>query len=286
MSKIPARLQRIATQIRTFATHRKVLVSVVSAVIVFGCVSGILLTLPDRAAPAATRVSSSHSAAVSAPTSAVSAPVPSRKADILAANKKNPDVVGWLTVPGTNLDMPIVHSTNNTYYLKHNLEKQSYWKGWPFLDYRNDADNLGRNSIIYGHNMGDGDLFGQLEQFRKLDFLNQHPVLYFGTGSADRYWKIFAVYTTDVNFYYIQTDFANDNDFASLVTKMRAQSLFNTTVDVLPSDQILTLSTCTYDFKDARFAIEARLVRPGESYAVANASNNPNPVSPHHKASS
>ncbi|ADU25889.1 class B sortase [Ethanoligenens harbinense] len=282
MSKFLIGFQHAVTKVRHFVANKKILVSVVSAAVVLGCVSSVLLLPHGQAAPIKT--ASKPSSSIASVSSAPTPPIPSKKADILAAQQKNSDVVGWLTVPGTSLDMPIVHTTDNSYYLTHNLDKQTYKKGWPFLDYRNDAENLDRNSIIYGHNMGDGTLFGELKQFENLDFLNQHPVLYFGTADADRYWKIFAVYITDVNFYYINTSFPTDNDFTSLVSQMRAQSLFNTNVSVSSTDKILTLSTCTYEFENARFVIEARLVQPGESYDVTPATENPNPTSPHHKA--
>ncbi|MFT8887199.1 MAG: class B sortase [Ethanoligenens sp.] len=283
MSNVSKGFYHLAARIRGFVVRKKVLVSVVSAAVALGCAGCILYVQTSHTVPVAAKPTTSQSSAsvIAAP----SAPLPSKKADILSAQQKNSDVIGWLTVPGTDLDMPIVHTADNNYYLTHNLEKQTYKKGQPFLDYRNDPENLGHNSIIYGHNMGDGQLFGELKQFKDLNFLNQHPVLYFGTAATDRYWKIFAVYTTDVNFYYINTDFPTDNDFSNLVDRMRAQSLFNTNVDVAPIDKILTLSTCTYEFNDARFVIEARLVRPGESYDVAPAVDNPSPASPHHKTS-
>lgn len=277
--------QHTAARIRAFIQRHIILVIIILAAVILGCIGIVWLLQSHQALPTATPKLVSSLSSTSA-SSASSAPLPSRKSDILSAQQKNKDVVGWLTVPGTDLNMPIVHTTDNDYYLTHDLEKQTYKKGWPFLDYRNDAENLEHNSIIYGHNMGDGTLFGELKRFTDLDFLNQHPVLYFGTANTDRYWKIFAVYTTDVNFYYINTSFPTDQDFATLTNQMRTQSMFNTNVDVASTDQILTLSTCTYEFENARFVIEARLVRPGESYDVAPAVKNPNPASPHHKTTS
>jgi sortase B len=229
-------------------------------------------------------VAAASPSAVSSPSS--SAPAPLKSAEIAQAKAVNPDVAGWLTVPGTTLDMAVVHTGDNKFYLSHNLQKQYYIRGWPFLDYRDNPDAAGfsKNSIIYGHNRGDGTLFGQLKKYANLAFLNEHPVIYYGTGSEDCYWKIFAVYVTDVNLYYIQTDFTSDAEFSSFIEKMRAQSLYNTGVDVTAQDKILTLSTCTYEFGNARFAVQARLVRKGESLSVPAAIRNPSPASPHHAA--
>jgi sortase B len=200
------------------------------------------------------------------------------------ASKINSDTVGWLYAPGTTLNLPIVQTKNNNYYLKKSIYKNYAWKGWPFADFNDVFDPLPKNLIIYGHNMGDGDLFGQLKKFKTLSFLNSNPVLYFSTSSEECYWKIFAVYITDTNFNYIQTNFKNDEKFMSFIFKNKVRSLFNTSVDVVASDSILTLSTCTYEFHDARFVVMARLVRTGESQSVTPATVNPKPLSPHNKA--
>lgn len=218
-----------------------------------------------------------------AESSVVSQPKPSKLAQLLAARNQNPDVVGWLTVPGTSLDLPVVHTADNKYYLKHDINHNPYWKGWPFMDFRNTVQPFSRNTVIYGHNMGDGTVFGELKKYKDINFLNANPVLYFGTEQQDYYWKIFSVYITDTNLNYIQTDFTGDNDYTGFLTRMKRQSLFNTSVDITASDDILTLSTCTYEFKpDARFVVQARLVRPGEDLSVVPATVNPNPLSPHH----
>lgn len=269
--------------------HKRVGVTIVVCVAVAASAVGIMFSQQKPAAivsePSAT------SSTVSAVSSSGDAPIASRRADILAAQAQNSDVVGWLTVPGTTIDQAIVQTTDNDFYLTHGMDKKVDATGYavPFVDYRNTLDSLGRNTIIYGHHMLYYSLFGQLDKkYRELDFLNQNPVIYFGTATEDRYWKIFAVYETDTNFYYIQTDFKDDSDFTSLVNQMKKQSLFNTTVDVQPTDKILTLSTCTYNgFSDGngRFVVEARLVRPGESYTVDAATANPDPASAHHTSS-
>lgn len=278
-----------------FARHKRALLSAVLAVAVV--VAGGIWFTRGKPSPVVPNPQTSPSSQAS---SAPAAPIAARRADIAAAKEKNNDVIGWLTVPGTSLDMPIVHTTDNDFYLTHGLDKKpdSTGRATPFMDYRNNADVLGRNTIVYGHHMAtflsnlgvQTKLFGDLEKYRELDFLNQHPLIYFGTGTEDRYWKIFAAYPTDTNFYYIDTDFKDDDEFMSLVAQMKKQSLFNTNVDVEASDKILTLSTCTYeefgDSGNGRFVIEARLVRPGESYDVSAAVKNPDPASPFHKKTS
>lgn len=203
-----------------------------------------------------------------------------------AAKKENSDTIGWLYVPGTTINLAVTHYTDNNYYLKHGLNKQYKWKGNPFLDHRDTLDPMMRNLIVYGHNMGDGDLFGQLKKYESLSFLQQHPVVYFSDGEQGHYWKIFAVFITDLNFYYIQTDFKDDADFGNLLGKFKARSFFNAPFDVTASDKILTFSTCTYEFKNARFVVAARLLHTDEQEPLFDAkpyTENKNALNAHGK---
>jgi sortase B len=225
--------------------------------------------------------------------SAISIPAPIENKSIYTSIKTlqdainiNSATVGWLYVQNTTINLPIVQKkedTDNEYYLHTDIYKNSRKKGWPFVDYHDNFNPLPKNLIIYGHNMGDGDLFGQLKYYKALSFLNSNPIIYFNTTSEQYCFKIFAVYVIDTNFDYIQTDFKDDNDFLNFISKNKSRSLFNTNVDVVASDTILTLSTCTYDFHDARFVVMARRVKADESLLVVPAAINPKPHSPHNK---
>lgn len=251
---------------------------VISAAVFLTAIITILFIFLLRPKAKPTMVHESHPAV----SSRVTVLVPNYSQNIADAKKNNPDTIGWLNVPNTSLNMAVVQTKDNAYYLKHNFKKDGYWRGWPFLDYRDKlTDAATRHLIIYGHNMGDGLLFGQLKKYKDINYLNKNPVIYFSTQQGNYQWKIFSVYVTDVNFYYIRTNFSSDNDFGGFIKELRTHSLYNTTVDVTPQDTILTFSTCTYEFKDARFVIHARRVRPGEGLTVSPATNNPNPASPH-----
>lgn len=264
-----------------------VLMSLIAVIILYsGVIKQNEATLPTLTSSPPRFVSSSQAAASSTPE-------PAKYQLLMNARSENSEAVGWLTVPGTTLDLPIVQHKADTYdtffYLTHNLNQVYAKTGWPFLDARDDAEVFSKNNVIYGHNMNDGLIFGQLMKYKSLEFLNQNPVIYYGNDKTDAYWKIFACFITDTNLNYIQTDFATDTQYASFIDQIKAQSLFNTQVDVTPQDKILTLSTCTYEFKvdgdNARFAVMARLVRSGESLVTAPAVKNPNPASAHHASS-
>lgn len=209
-------------------------------------------------------------------------------AEFYAINK---DFSGWLEIPGAGIDMPIVKGKDNSEYLKKSFygEKSKY--GCCFLDSSNNIEKLDRNTIIYGHNMSyDNLMFGPLEVYKKIDGFRNSPVINFGTLYKDTKWKIYAVFvmngsSNDDNGYlfnYIFRNLSSDDAFHSYIKQLDQRKLYTTGVDILPTDKILTLSTCLYDFKNARLAVVARLVREGESEEVdvSKASVNKNPRYP------
>ena len=184
----------------------------------------------------------------------------------------NNDVVGWLTIPNTRTDTPILHATKaqggNDYYLRYN--------------YYHEFTNFGDNGMCFTGVMG----YHTLEGYRKA------PVITFNTLYQDHKWKVIGAFlaTTKAKddngyvFNYIYPDM-NDEKFMQYIDEVRERSLFTTDVDVQKDDKVLTLSTCTYELGtsiDARFVVVARMVRDGESEEgdVSKAKLNPNPHYP------
>lgn len=194
---------------------------------------------------------------------------------------QNQDFVGWLTVPGTSIDTPVYQTNNNSYYLKHD-NYDAYTKyGIPFLDMYCNVNTLSRNSTIYGHNFDNGLIFDELHNYQDLEFFKENPVIEFNTLYRDYKWKVIAAFHTNGNtsgdngylFYYIAANMGN-NSFMDFYDELQQRSYIHTGVDVIETDKVLTLSTCTYFFdkngslQNARFVVVARLVRDGESEAV------------------
>lgn len=198
------------------------------------------------------------------------------KFDILKT--QNTDIKGWISIPETEVDNPVYQCDDNQYYVTHDMDKQNNSYGALFLDYRCDIDplSLTRNQIVYGHNMRYGAMFGTLKSYRELDFYKKSPLIYFDSLYEQRTYKIFAAMivndTEDDTFGYnysaYRTVFTNDTDFMTWVDQSRQRSLIDTTVDVNAQDEIITLSTCCYDYDNARFVLLGRLVRDGESTEV------------------
>lgn len=214
---------------------------------------------------------------------------------MLAKYKKlydiNSDLAGWISIPGLEIDLPIAKAENNEYYLHRNIYKRYSDYGVTYFDYRmTDLKNLHRNNVVYGHNMRHDDLiFGNLENYRKIDYFRQNPVIECNTIYGDHTWFIVAVFMSNSrpaqdNGYVFPYNFVdvNDDKFISYLAEIRKRSFYDTGVDVDVSDKLLTLSTCCYDFNDARLVVVAREKRANESsnVDVSKSKVNPNPKYP------
>ena len=208
-------------------------------------------------------------------------------ADLYAINN---DFSGWIAIPSLNINYSVVKAADNDYYLRRDFYKNTTKYGVPFFDYRNPLDTLSRNTVIYGHNMRhDNKLFGTLEEYRTIDGFKKAPLIGMSTLYGDYTFKVYAVFisnskTTDDNgnvFMYNFTSATNE-EFANYIREIDKRKLYTTGVDINENDKIITLSTCCYDFADARLAVVGRLLRPGESPEVNTdaAFENPNPKFP------
>lgn len=212
----------------------------------------------------------------------------------------NNDVVGWVKIDGTQIDNPVLQNTDenktheqrNNYYLDRDIYKKWNIHGSLFLDSVSTftVDQVSQNSVIYGHHMQDGTMFNNLKNYRELDYYKEHPLIQYDTIYRKGEYKIFAVILTNTLpehddgyvFNYRMADFESQTVFIDWITECRNRSMIQTSVDVLAGDEILTLSTCEYDFKNWRLVVLARRVREGESSEVnvSSAIRNPNPVYP------
>ena len=202
----------------------------------------------------------------------------------------NQEFVGYLSAEGVGLNLPIVQAKDDKKYLEKNFKLQSTKYGCPFVTHLNNIEPLDRNTVIFGHHMNNGTIFGALDKYKTIDGFKKAPVITFNTLYKDYSWKVIAAivtnaYTKDDNGYifrYYFTELSTDENFAAYLNALSERSLYDTGVDVLPTDKLLTLSTCSHEFTDARFVVIARLVRPGESTDVdtSRATVNSNPRYP------
>ena len=172
----------------------------------------------------------------------------------------NKDVVGWIKIPGTEIDYPVVQTEDNEFYLKHNLKKERSSRGSIFMDYRNSNDEKDHNTIIYGHNMKDGCMFAGLSAYKDRSFYADHAFIEYDSLQQTMRWQIFSVYLTEPNSDLLQVSFINDVEYAQYLDMVKSRSKYETDVKVTKDDKILTLVTCSYEFKNARLVIHAKRV--------------------------
>lgn len=181
--------------------------------------------------------------------------------DISSLKLKNSDTVGYLKVNGTNINYPVVQGSDNEYYLKHSFDKSYSQAGWIFLDYRNDINKLNKNNIIYGHNMLNGTMFSSLTKMLDKSFFNDDNNTYINltTENKSTLWKIFSVYVTNPDTYYMSIDFSSINEYSDFLNNLKNKSMYDFKENVTSNDKILTLSTCT-NLNTKRLVIHAKLI--------------------------
>ena len=194
----------------------------------------------------------------------------------------NPEIVGWIYINDTKIDYPVLwHKGDDMYsqyYLNHNYRGDWDSYGTIFLDYRCLSGTDSKNVVMHGHHMNDGSMFGNLMNYAgmsgNLDFYEEAPVVEFDTPKANGKYKIISIYKTNTLssqgefFNYLRADFQNEKDFMNYVYNVRIRSLINCPVTVNEDDELITLSTCSYEFTNFRTVVVARRVRIGEDVAV------------------
>lgn len=172
----------------------------------------------------------------------------------------NKDYRGWLDVENTNIHYPIVQSKDNSFYLDKDINKNFLESGSIFLDFQND-NFKNYNTVLYGHSMKNETMFGQLKKFQDKDFFYKHNDI--SIEKPDGYilrYKVFSAYISNANNDYNQISFNSKDEYSDFLNKIKQDSLFKSSIDVDANDKILTLSTCSYEFEDARMVVHAKLI--------------------------
>lgn len=184
------------------------------------------------------------------------------KAKLNYLKMRNPDLYGWINVEGTGIDYPLVQYTDNDYYLNNDFYGEYLPAGSIFVDYRCDTDLLeNRNTVIYGHNMLNGSMFGEIPKYLKQSFFDRNRTITLTTENGIYTYEIFSIYETDMYYSYIKTSFQSDEQFLEWTYRMRDNSIFvQNDLEFDADDHILTLSTCTNGYYIYRYALQAKLV--------------------------
>jgi len=173
----------------------------------------------------------------------------------------NDETIGWLTVNNTNVNYPVVQTKDNDYYLNHAYDKTKNIAGWIFVDFRNNLDDMDKNTIIYGHSGLKGNLmFSSLDKtLDKNWYENENNLnIYFSIKGKEYSFRIFSIYIIDVTSDYLDINFNDDANYINFINMIKNRSINNFNVEVTTDDKILTLSTC-YKDDSKRLVVHAKM---------------------------
>lgn len=175
----------------------------------------------------------------------------------------NEDIAGWINLPDSVIDYPVVYADDNEYYLKHLLDGTYNIAGCVFVDARNSRGFTDKNTVLYGHNMNDveGSMFSNLNKYASQDFYESHKVITLDTPTALYNIQVVAGIKTTGTGGYISLTFADTAEFQAYVKRFVDNSTFQSDVTVADNDQIMVLSTCTPSGHDTRYALLGKLVK-------------------------
>ena len=178
--------------------------------------------------------------------------------DFEALWQENKDIIAWIYCEGTPIHYPIVQSADNNYYLRRLLNGSYNVNGSIFLDYRNAADFTDFNSVIYGHNMKNGEMFACLTKYKEQHYYDEHPTMYLLTPEQNYRIELVAGYVTpsDSEIYTIPYE---SQTGTALLAQAIGQSTFVSSAEAKETDCFITLSTCSYEYDDARYVVIGKL---------------------------
>lgn len=187
----------------------------------------------------------------------------------------NSDMAGWLQIPDTRIDYPVMWTPEDeNYYLYRTFDKSENQNGSLILDTDSSLDPLTTNLIIHGHNMRSGEMFGDLTDYESEAYYQEHKRMILYTKECQRNYEIVAVFRsqvykksqTDVFKFYKFFQANTEEEFDDFYQNIKELSLYDTGVTAQFGDHFITLSTCVYHVEQGRFVVVAREIEPGDSY--------------------
>ncbi|MDE6640694.1 MAG: class B sortase [Acetatifactor sp.] len=181
-------------------------------------------------------------------------------------------LIGWLTFDdktiGGESGFPVMQTSDNEYYLTHNMNQEYDKNGTIFMDKDSDVLKPSTNFIVYGHHMKSGKMFGKLDLYEDQEYCEEHPYIWFDTIYEKGTYEVMYVFRSrvynesEIVFKYYQFIDANSQqEFDSYMEEMASMSLYDTGVTAEYGDQLLTLSTCDYQEKNGRFVVVAKKIK-------------------------
>lgn len=189
--------------------------------------------------------------------------------DYSALYDQNNDMVGWIRIPDTRIDYPVMQTKDRpNYYLHRGFDKGYSSYGCPYVQENCDVERPSDNLVIYGHHMDNGTMFADLEKFRKVEFWENHRTFTFDLIHEHREYEILAVFTTvaikssDTFEYFAMVNARNEEEFDKFVATCKKRAMYDTGVNASYGDKLVCLSTCEYTQKAGRLVVVGRWIQP------------------------
>lgn len=180
-------------------------------------------------------------------------------ADFKRLMAENKDIKAWLFSEGTVINYPVVQGEDNEYYLYHMVNGEWNGKGSIFIDYRCENPFEDFNTIIYGHRMKDGTMFHSLIEYEDRTYYEEHKTMRLILPEKSFDVEVFSVMRIPADSSLYQYDFSGKGEIEAYLGKITEESLIDTDTKVLSEDKIVMMSTCTYEFEQARFVVFGKL---------------------------
>ena len=174
--------------------------------------------------------------------------------------EKNINYRGWIKIDNTNINYPILQGQDNEEYLYKDINNEYIVSGSIFMNYLNNGFD-DQNTVLFGHNMKNGTMFANLKKYKEEDFFynNNYIEIELSNGQYLKY-KVFSVYITDINDNYTKTSFEDKDEYKEFLERIKNKSIYKSDISVNENDKIITLSTCSYEFDDARLVVTGKLI--------------------------
>ena len=182
-----------------------------------------------------------------------------KETDLAVLREVNPDVLGWIVIPDTQLEYPLMDGEDNQYYLEHTWDRKYNSAGSIFLEKTSSSDLSDYHTVIYGHRMNNGSMFGSLGKYTTLKHWEDHPYVYIVDDNGVHRYKIFAAYEANIGSRTYQVGFSGEESKEAFLEHCLTSSVIDTGVVPTTEEKILTLSTCTsVGHNNLRWVVQAR----------------------------
>ena len=179
--------------------------------------------------------------------------------DLEALRAVNPDVIGWIHIPDTQINYPLMQGQDNDYYLHRTWEGNENVAGSIFLEHRSSSDLMDFNTIVYGHNMKNGSMFAGIRAYRDAEFWQEHPYVYILSDLGVYRYEVFSSYLAATDSKTYGLSFLSQKTRISFLENARENSMIQTGIEPATTDRVLTLSTCSGGSYANRWVVHARL---------------------------